>query len=211
MAKLFSKATKRKFLAWLLPPLIYILVKLLYLTCKKKFHSNNNGSHTPSIYALWHGEVMMIAFAYMHYSKKQQIDTVVSRHFDGEILARLFKLFGGGALRGSSSRGGKEVLRLAIRSLREGRDIGITPDGPRGPRHSVAHGLITMAQHQKVPIITMNCKASRYWKLRSWDAFCIPKPFCTLDFYFGDPFYVHDLPSDVAIELVRTKLLENAQ
>lgn len=188
-----------------------MFIKILYLTCKKKFHSSQNGSETPSIYALWHGEILMMAFAYMHYSKKQQIDTVVSQHFDGELVARLFILFGGGTLRGSSSKGGKEVLRLALNSLKKGRDIGITPDGPRGPRHSVAHGLITMATLQKAPIITMNCKASSYWKMRSWDHFCIPKPFSTLEFYFGDPFYVHDMPLDEAKRLVQKKLLQNAQ
>ncbi len=211
MATLFSKANKRKFLAWFLPPLIYVFIKILYLTCKKKFHSNQNGSETPSIYAVWHGEILMISFGYMYYSKKKQIDTVVSQHFDGELVARLFMLFGGGTLRGSSSKGGKEVLRLALSSLKNGRDIGITPDGPRGPRHSVAHGLITMASLQKVPIITMNCKASSYWKMRSWDQFCIPKPFSTIEFYFGDPFYVNDMPLEEARILVQKKLLENAQ
>ena len=211
MAKLFSKANRRKLLVWILPPIIFVFIKLLYFTCKKKFHIKENGSMTPSIYAIWHGELLMVAFAYAYYSKRQKIDTIVSQHFDGELVARLFKLFGGGVLRGSSSKGGKEVLRLALRSLKEGRDIGITPDGPRGPRHSVAHGLVTMAKLQHVPIITINCHASRFWKMRSWDQFCIPKPFSTLEFYFGDPFYVHDLALEEGIALVKEKLLEHAQ
>ena len=68
-----------------------------------------------------------------------------------------------------------------------------------------------MAKLQHVPIITMNCNASHFWKMRSWDQFCIPKPFSTLEFYFGDPFYVDDLSLEEGIALVKEKLLEHAQ
>ena len=77
MAKLFSKANRRKLLAWILPPIIYVFIKLLYFTCKKKFHIKEYGSITPSIYAIWHGELLMVAFAYAYYSKRQKIDTIV--------------------------------------------------------------------------------------------------------------------------------------
>lgn len=153
----------------------------------------------------------MIPYAYLHYTGRRSIDAIISKHFDGEMAARFITLQGGGVLRGSSSKGGKEVFRLALRSLQEGRDIGITPDGPRGPRHSVAHGLVSIAMLTKAPIITMNYKASSFWTMRSWDQFCIPKPFSTLEFYFGDPFYVHEMSSDEAIALVQQKLLLHAQ
>lgn len=212
MAKLFSNANRRKLMAKVLPPLLIVLVRLLYFTCKKKFHIHKNGSHTPSIYAMWHGELLMMPYAYVHYTKRKSIDAIISKHFDGDLAARFIMLQGGGVLRGSSSKGGKEVFRMALRSLQEGRrDIAITPDGPRGPRHSVAHGLVSMAMLTKAPIITMNYKASSFWTMRSWDQFCIPKPFCTLEFYYGDPFYVHEMSSDDAMVLVKQKLLEHAQ
>jgi len=211
MANVFSKANRRKLMAKVLPPLLIVLVKLLYLTCKKKFYMNRNGSDTPSVYAMWHGELLMIPNAYLHYTGRRSIDAIISQHFDGEMASRFITLQGGGVLRGSSSRGGKEVFRLALRSLQEGRDIGITPDGPRGPRHSVAHGLVSIAMLTKAPIITMNYKASSFWTLKSWDHFCVPKPFCTLEFFYGDPFYVHEMPSEEAIALVQQKLLEHAQ
>ena len=210
MATLFSKANRRKVTAWLLPPLLIALTRVLYLTCKKNFHSQQNGSNTPSIYAMWHGELLMMTFAYLHYTKRKSIDAIISRHFDGEMAARFITLQGGGVLRGSSSKGGREVFRAAVKSLQNGRDIAITPDGPRGPRHSVAHGLVSIAMLTKVPIITMNYTASSFWTMKSWDAFCVPKPFSTLDFYFGNPFYVHEMSSDDAIDLVRQRLLEHA-
>jgi len=194
-------------MAKVLPPLLIVFVKLLYATCKKKFYMHEKGSHTPSVYAMWHGELLMIPHAYLHYTGRRSIDAIISQHFDGEMAARFITLQGGGVLRGSSSRGGKEVFRLALRSLQNGRDIGITPHGPRGPRHSVAHGLVSIAMLTKAPIITMNYKASSFWTMRSWDQFCIPKPFCTLEFFYGDPFYVHEMSSDEAIALVQKKLL----
>lgn len=211
MAKLFSKANRRKWMVRVFPPLLILFVRLLYFTCKKKFYFNKSGADIPSVYAMWHGELLMIPYAYLHYTGRKSIDAIISRHSDGEMVARFITLQGGGALRGSSSKGGNEVLRLALKSLENGRDIGITPDGPRGPRHSVAHGIVTIATLKKVPIITINCKASSFWSMRSWDQFSIPKPFSTLEFYFGDPFYVHEMPSNEAIELVREKLLLHAQ
>ncbi|WP_263832008.1 lysophospholipid acyltransferase family protein [Sulfurospirillum oryzae] len=210
MAKLFSKELKRKLLVWIVPPLVYALIKLLFFTCKKKFYVGNNSSATPCIYALWHGEILMAAAAYTYYTKRRAIDTIVSNHFDGELVARLMQLFGGGTIRGSSSKGGASVLRSALKSLQKGRDIGITPDGPRGPRHSVADGIVVLAQMKKVPIVTINCNPTSFWKMKSWDQFCIPKPFCTLEFYFGDAFYVDDLTLEAAKALIQKRLLEHA-
>lgn len=210
MAKLFSKKNRRKILVWILPPLVFVFLKLLYFTCKKKFHITTNGSSTPSLYAMWHGELLMMPFAYWHYAHRKNVDAMISRHSDGEMIARLIKIFGGSTVRGSTSKGGSSVLRSALKSLKAGRDIGITPDGPRGPRHSVADGIVNLAQMCHIPIITMNCKASSFWRMKSWDAFCIPKPFCTLEFYFGEPFYVDDLSMEEAKTLIQKQLQEHA-
>lgn len=210
MANLFSKNTKRKLLVWIVPPLVYVLIKILFFTCKKKFYFQQDGSETPSIYAIWHGEILMAAAAYTYYTKRKTIDTIVSNHFDGELVARLMQLFGGGTIRGSSSKGGVSALRGALKALQKRRDIGITPDGPRGPRHSVADGAAALAMMRKVPIITMNCKLSSYWSMKSWDHFCIPKPFSTIEFYFGDPFYVDELSLEEAKALIQKRLLEHA-
>ena len=210
MAKLFSKQTLRKILVWIVPALAFALIKLIYLTCKKKFYIEKNGSATPSIYVFWHGELLLVAFAYIHYAKRTSLDAMISRHFDGELIARLIRLFGGGVMRGSSSKGGTAVLREALRSLHKGRDIGITPDGPRGPKHSVANGVAALAMLKKVPIITVNCTPSSYWKMKSWDEFCIPKPFSTLEFYFGDPFFVEGLEIEEAKKVIQDRLLVHA-
>lgn len=152
----------------------------------------------------------MAIFGYRDYAKKHAIDSMISRHGDGEMIARLIHLFGGGTIRGSSSKGASTVLRLALKSLENGRDVGITPDGPRGPRHSVADGIVHLAQAKHVPIVTINYNASASWRMSSWDRFCIPKPFCTLDFYYGEPFFVDGMNLEEAKSMIQKKLLEHA-
>jgi hypothetical protein len=210
MAKWFSKTNRRKILTRILPPFAFIFIKILYLTCKKNFHYTTKALETPAIYAAWHGELLMMASGYKEYTNRTDIDSIISRHSDGEMIARLIQLFGGRTIRGSSSKGGSSVLRLALKALESGRDIAITPDGPRGPRHSVAEGIVHLAQMKHVPIMTINCKASSAWRMKSWDAFCIPKPFCTLDFYFGEPFWIDGLEMDAAKALIQKRLLLHA-
>jgi len=211
MAKLLNKKTKRKLEVLLVPPLAYMILYFIYLTCKKRYHFDETKvKSTPSIFVFWHGELLMLPFAYRDYRKSKNIDVIVSQHHDGEIATRLLQMLGGDTIRGSSTRGGLKALKDSFKSLNLGRDIGITPDGPRGPRHSVADGAVVIAQKKNVPIITMNCKASKAWRLKSWDKFSIPKPFCTLDYYYSDPFYVTDESLESAKEQIKERLMKHA-
>lgn len=211
MGKLLSKKTKRKLEAILVPSILYVVLYLLYFSCKKRYHYDESKvKETPTLFVFWHGELMLLPFGYRDYRKSKNIDTIVSSHHDGEIATRLLKKLGGGAIRGSSTRGGLKALVEAFKSIDNGRDVGITPDGPKGPRYSVADGAVLIAQKKKVPIVAMNVNASRAWRLKSWDRFMIPKPFCTLDFYYSDPFYVSDLSIDEAKEKIKKELLRHA-
>jgi lysophospholipid acyltransferase (LPLAT)-like uncharacterized protein len=211
MAKFLSKHNKRKLEAIFLPPLLYVLLQFIYLTCKKRYHFDKSKVlKTPSVFVFWHGELMMLTFGYRDYRKSTNIDTIVSQHHDGEIATKLLHLLGGGTIRGSSTRGGLKALRDALKSVKNGRDIGITPDGPKGPRHTVADGAVLIAQKANIPIVTMNVKASKAWRLKSWDKFAIAKPFSTLDFYYGDPFYVSSDTLESAKNKIKERLMKNA-
>lgn len=207
MAKLLNKKTKKKLEVLFVPPIAYIILQFIYFTCKKRYHFDKaKVNKTPSIFVFWHGELMMLPFGYRDYRKSHNIDTIVSQHHDGELATRLLNMLGGGAIRGSSSKGGLKALKDAFKSLNNGRDVGITPDGPRGPRHSVADGAVVIAQKKDVPIVTMNIKISSCWRLNSWDKFAIPKPFSTLDYYYSDPFYITNLSMDDAKKMVKERL-----
>ncbi|WP_245600567.1 lysophospholipid acyltransferase family protein [Sulfurospirillum arcachonense] len=194
-----------------MPPLLYILLYFIYFTCKKRYHFDRTKVlDTPSVFVFWHGELLMLTFGYMDYRRSKNVDTMVSRHHDGEIATRLLNLLGAGAIRGSSSKGAMQALKSAFKSLNLGRDVAITPDGPKGPRYSVADGAVVIAQKKNVPIVTMNCKATKAWRLNSWDKFSIPKPFCTLDFYYSDPFYITEDNLNDAKEKIKERLMKNA-
>ncbi|MDX1810074.1 MAG: lysophospholipid acyltransferase family protein [Sulfurospirillaceae bacterium] len=182
------------------------------MTCKKRIHSNTALDKLPSplIVAFWHGEILATMGLYQICKKNMNIDFLISEHKDGEIIARTIALFGEGSIRGSSTRGGIKALRQAFKAIEMGKNIGITPDGPRGPRHSVADGIVIVSQRKQVPIMTLNFQPSSFWQIKSWDKFVIPKPFSTVDFYLGDSFLVDDLLMDDAKNIIKERLMVHA-
>ena len=72
-------------------------------------------------------------------------------------------------------------MRELIEKVEQGHDIAITPDGPRGPRYELGPGLIYLAQRARIPIIPIHAQFGKHWRLKTWDGFCIPKPFNRID------------------------------
>ena len=211
MAQSFSKKVKNRLLALLLPPVINILIRFIHLTCKKRYHFNKEKVlDIPSVFVFWHGEIVMLPLGYINYRNFKNADIIASEHSDGDISSNILRLFGFGIIRGSSTRGNLKALKGAFKSLDNNRDIGITPDGPKGPIHSMANGASLIARKKNVPIIAMNCIASKQWRLKSWDRLSIPKPFSILDFYYSDPFYVTDESLEDANNIIFTRLMSNA-
>jgi lysophospholipid acyltransferase (LPLAT)-like uncharacterized protein len=150
------------------------------------------------VMALWHGEMLPL----LYYHRNRQIAVLVSEHGDGEIIARILTSFGFRLVRGSSSRGAARALVAVDRELAAGFDVGITPDGPRGPRHSVAPGALLAAHRAGVRIVPLAASASSFWQLGSWDRFMIPKPFARVTIAYGDPLPVEAPSSREAGERV---------
>lgn len=135
------------------------------------------------ILSLWHGQMLPILCAH----RGEPCTVLVSEHRDGEIIARILGAFGFSAARGSSSRGGSRALLELVQLVRAGHDIAITPDGPRGPRRTMAPGALLIAQRASASIIPLVAHADRKWVLRSWDAFEIPKPFARVTVLYDQP------------------------
>jgi len=142
--------------------------------------------------------------------KLPRIGVMISDHFDGELIARTIGYFGFTTLRGSSSKRAASVLLEAIRKMKAGFDVAITPDGPRGPRHSVADGIVAIAQKMDSAIVVQHVRPSKYWQLRSWDRFIIPKPFSQIDLIAMEPFKVTGMDREDAKILIKKKMLLNA-
>lgn len=156
------------------------------------------------VLVLWHGEMLPL----LYYHRNRQISVLVSEHGDGEIIARILEDFGFRLVRGSSSRGAARALIAVDRELRAGYDVGITPDGPRGPRHSVAPGALLAAHRAGAKLVPLAAQASSFWQLGSWDRFMIPKPFARITLAYGEPTPVVADTSRAAGEM--TQLLADA-
>lgn len=205
-----SKEQKRKIVAFLLPPIANLLIRLIYLTCKKEFKLASNYPEEPFIVAFWHGELLMQPFLYKKFRGRHKISVMISEHFDGEIIARIISFFGFSTVRGSSSKGGARVLIEAIKTLKEGEDIAITPDGPRGPRHSVADGIVALAQKTNSKIVVFNYQSTNFWQLKSWDKFVVPKPFSKITFFADKVLDISQMNGEEAKEFIKGQMLIDA-
>ncbi len=132
---------------------------------------------------------------------------VISDHFDGQIIAKTNSFLKLKSIHGSSTRNGAKVLIAAMKVLKSGGDVGITPDGPKGPRHEVADGIVIMAQKTKSKIIVLSSVPKSYWQLNSWDKFTIPKPFSEVDLYASEPIDVSGMTREEARALIQEQML----
>lgn len=140
----------------------------------------------PWVLCAWHGS--MLSPIWQH--QQEGLIALVSDHRDGEYITRVIKRLGFGTARGSSTRGGVKGLRGLLRAARSGRDLAITPDGPRGPREQMKVGALVAAQRGGLPIICVGVGMSRAWRASSWDRFSIPKPFSRVHLTYGAPIEV---------------------
>jgi len=167
------------------------MVGALFLTTKarrtgvehfEQFRSRGS----PVIFVFWHGQLLPL----VHYHRHEGIVVLVSEHGDGEYITRVIERNGFGSVRGSSTRGGTSGLRGLVRAARAGRDLAITPDGPRGPRGAFKPGALAAARMTGLPIIPLAAGSSRGWRLSSWDGFLVPKPFSTVRIEYLAPRFV---------------------
>ena len=193
-----------------IPFLAQLLIRIIYHTNRKIKKISPKIENRAGIYIFWHGELLLQSYFRHMIDNSGPIAVMISEHGDGELIARTMGYFGVGTLRGSSRRNAVKALKEAWTFAENGGNIVITPDGPRGPRHSVADGVVVLSQKLDLPIICQNIRPSKYWQLGSWDKFIIPKPFGTLTYIAGDPFKVTDMDKDEAKALVQKRLLENA-
>lgn len=161
------------------------LIRSYFSTLKIRWHCvlPEKPLTSPVIYALWHQRLLL--FAYTH--QRQGITCLISRHRDGDLIAKPMEGLGFKTVRGSSTSGGREALK-ELKGVRG--DMGFTPDGPRGPLHRFKSGAIYIAAETGYPIIPSTCSYARAWQFRSWDGFLLPKPFSRTIIRSRAPVYI---------------------
>ncbi len=186
--KLLKLESVHRILCWLGA----CFIRLVYLTSRwtvvggetpRRFW--NQGQ--PFILAFWHGRIMMLPYCW---KRGMAMHLLISQHRDGQLIARIVGTFGVGTVVGSTTHGGRAALRALLKALKARGCVGITPDGPRGPRMRAGGGIASIARLSGAPIIPVTYSTNRKRILSTWDRFLVAWPFSRGVMIWGDPIHV---------------------
>jgi hypothetical protein len=138
----------------------------------------------PFIGCFWHQRMLMLPPIW---ADRRNLHMLSSPHADGVLIAKTVARFGVKTIYGSTNRGAAPALRMMVKMLRQGEQVAITPDGPRGPARKAAPGVATVAMLAQAVVIPAAYSVSRARFLRSWDRLLIPLPFSRGVMIWGEP------------------------
>jgi lysophospholipid acyltransferase (LPLAT)-like uncharacterized protein len=196
---------------WLLfhvaPEIAHVYIRLLHRTMAIDVRGAEvldvaRGHPGHYILCFWHSRFVLMPYCY----PGPRIVVLSSNHRDAEALVRILRKFGIEQARGSSTSGGATGLRQILRKVAEGCDVGLTPDGPRGPRRRVQPGVVALARLSGLPIIPVTFSAARARRLHSWDQTLLPKFFSKGMFVYGAPVTVPRDADENTVEAKRAAL-----
>lgn len=170
----------------------------------------NNPNLTPCIYVMWHEN----QFCLHGLPNRNKINILISNSLDGEIIAKVCEKWGFQTCRGSSKRRGSVSATLKmISKLKEGENIAIMVDGPRGPLHEVKSGAIVLAKEANVPIVPVHWYSPEFTfaKFPSWDKMTCPIGPCHLLNIYGEPIYANEKSDKEIAQEIKESLLNLAQ
>lgn len=180
---------KTKLKAFLLSLLGRWIFQLLFFLNKVSVLGEENllkliKSGKPIMLCVWHGRLLFPSWYIRHHTT---LHIISSRHADSEILAHILRKWGYGLIRGSTNKGGISVIREMTKIFSKGGMIAVTNDGPKGPARIAKSGSIGLAIKNNVKIITVTGSATKYWQMKSWDRFMLPKPFGKIQIVVSAP------------------------
>ena len=180
----------------------------------KKYVENLWKKNESFILCFWHGRLLMMPLSW---NNKKKINVLISAHSDGQLLSKTVKYFDIKTIIGSSSKGGSEAIRNIIKSLKSGISIGMTPDGPRGPRMKINSVIIKIASLTGNKIVPLSYSVKKKIFLNSWDKFLVALPFGKGCFIWGKPIKIkknisnnEDLKLSNKLEKILLKLTKEA-
>ena len=202
-----ASSVSARFKIWLFSTLGYWVIRAIGSTLRFEVqgiehHAAIEAAGRRMIYVSWHGRILLATYFW----RNRRIVVMTSQNRDGEYITRVLHRFGYGSARGSSSRGSKGALVEMLRWLRNGRDVGFTIDGPRGPRYIAKPGASWLSAKSGSPILPFNISTEKKWVLGSWDLFNIPKPFSRALVLIGSPIYVKTDAGEQELEAAQQEL-----
>jgi lysophospholipid acyltransferase (LPLAT)-like uncharacterized protein len=182
MKSLLRTRRAQAMLAWLLGGYLNFALRTTRWTLDGQEHFRPHGEGAPAVFAFWHEflplmPALSLIAKTLPFYRLTPIHTLVSQHRDGQFIGAVVRRFGIVPIFGSSTRGGAAGLRNLLAVLRQGDMIGITPDGPKGPRRQAALGVAQLAALSGVPVVPLAARTTRRIQLRTWDRMPVPLPF----------------------------------
>jgi len=168
-----------------------VFIRLIGMTWRIEWRGEENLKKARSIsgqvvFSFWHGRLLVLSFTH----RNRNIQVLASEHEDGDLMGRTIEKLGFGHLKGSTTRGGARALRQLTSVLRNGLDVGLTVDGPRGPRGVVQQGAIEIARMSDSVVVPVSNSARPRKLFFSWDRFQLPYPFAKIIVKYGEPIVV---------------------
>ena len=191
---LLKKVFQNKVIQGMLGFLISIYIKFCYQT--SLWYTKNNEKienflvKKNKIFVLfWHNRLMMAPFCWRY---KKTFKMLISGHRDGKIISNAVSHLNIQTIQGSSNNNKVSSVKQIINELNDFNIVGITPDGPRGPKEKVKYGVASLQKKNDVIIFPL-CYSSKFkLKLNSWDNFLFTFPFNKYVVVWGNPvFYNH--------------------
>ena len=193
--------------------IISFIAKLLFQTlfCLNKIVINGEehlnsliNSGKPIMVCVWHGRLLFPSW-YIRL-KTTNLHAIASRHTDAEIMARILNKWGYGLIRGSTRKGGKAVVQKMAEVFKNAGIVAVTNDGPKGPPRIAKAGSTGLALKYNVQVITITGSATKYWQMKSWDRFMLPKPFGKIQLVVSPPL---DITEELKIAEEEVQLLSD--
>ncbi|MCG8527729.1 MAG: DUF374 domain-containing protein [Opitutales bacterium] len=164
----------------LMLPLIAVF-RLWDVTVRIRISKENlerlRGDDSPTLFLFWHNHLFSASKIKRLVASDRRMYALVSASKDGAWLDALFRWLDFGSIRGSANFRGAQALKDMIRIVRSGQNIGITPDGSKGPAYVLKPGAAAVAKACKCRIVLFGIEYQSAWRLKSWDRFFVPKPF----------------------------------
>lgn len=167
----------RRVLVWPLAVLVRLWGRSLRFEVAPADRANITKRDEPVTIILWHNRLFLAAEIVRRFRQGRPAYSLVSASRDGAWLDAFFSMVGMRTVRGSNHRLGREAVLALIGKLRAGYDIGVTPDGPRGPCYEFKAGALVVARRAGTPALLLGMRFGTARRLKSWDGFYVPRPF----------------------------------
>ena len=177
-----------------LAQLAHFLIRLILLTCRIDMRGVKEyvqkAQEEGGILLLWHSGLLLTPYFCGCKTSELSYAAVISNSRDGDLLALIGDSFSNGEALRVAHDSRSKALKTIVNTLKSGKVVIITPDGPQGPPYQVKPGVVFAATMAKKQIFPFTWEATRYWQLGTWDKMRIPKPFSRVTMTVGEPLHL---------------------